>query len=111
MEYEVKYGDTLSSLAAQRNYEIVDIVEANCLSDLTLYSGQYIYLPIDLGEDFDGLIVRMSTDNLIVDGNLSDWGTLSFVADQVVYGSSVWNTGAHCHFVDAEHIRRMGLEA
>ena len=91
VEYEVKYGDTLSSLAVQRNYEIVDIVEANCLSDLTLYSGQDIYLPIDLGEDFDGLMVRMSTDNLIVDGNLSDWGTLSFVADQVVYGSSVWN--------------------
>ncbi|MBO36730.1 MAG: hypothetical protein CL612_02745 [Anaerolineaceae bacterium] len=91
VEYEVKYGDTLSSLAVQRGYEIVDIVEANCLSDLTLYSGQYIYLPIDIGEDFDGLIVRMSTDNLIVDGNLSDWGTLSFVADQVVYGSSVWN--------------------
>jgi len=91
VEYEVKYGDTLSSLAVQRGYEIVDIVEANCLSDLTLYSGQDIYLPIDLGEDFDGLMVRMSTDNLIVDGNLSDWGTLSFVADQVVYGSSVWN--------------------
>ena len=91
MEYEVKYGDTLSSLAAQRNHEIVDIVEANCLSDLTLYSGQDIYLPIGLGEDFDGLMVRMSTDNLIIDGNLSDWGTLSFVADQGVYGSSVWN--------------------
>ncbi|MDP6770050.1 MAG: sugar-binding protein, partial [Anaerolineales bacterium] len=91
VEYEVKYGDTLSSLAVQRGYEIVDIVEANCLSDLALYSGQYIYLPIDLGEDFDGLMVRMSTDNLIVDGNLSDWGKLSFIADQVVYGSSVWN--------------------
>ena len=91
VEYKVKYGDTLSSLAVQRGIEIADIVEANCLSDFTLYSGQYIYLPIDLGEDFDGLIVRMSTDNLIVDGNLSDWGTLSFVADQVVYGSSVWN--------------------
>ena len=91
VEYEVKYGDTLSSLALQRNSEIVDIVEANCLSDLTLYSGQDIYLPIDIGDDFDGLMVRMATDNLIVDGNLSDWGTLSFVADKVVYGSSVWN--------------------
>ena len=91
VKYEVKYGNTLSSLAVQRGIKIIDIVEANCLSDLNLNAGQYIYLPIEVGDDYDGLIVPALTTDLIIDGNLNDWGTLLFVADQVVYGSSVWN--------------------
>ncbi len=91
VEYKVKYGDTLSNLAGQAGVGVVDIVEANCLSDLTLKSAQYIYLPIDVSEDYAGLIVSMSTVTPLIDGNLDDWGILPFVADQVVYGSSVWN--------------------
>jgi len=94
VEYRVKYGDTLSNLAGHTGVRVVDIVEANCLSDLNLKSGQFVYLPINIDEDYDGLIVRMSTLTPIIDGNLDDWNVLPFVADQVVYGSNVWNNSS-----------------
>jgi len=48
MAYTVRRGDTLYSLALRTGVTALALAEANCLSTLTIYAGQRLYLPPSL---------------------------------------------------------------
>ena len=91
LEYKVQPGDTLFALATQVGESVAEIANANCLADFVLKSGQVIFLPAFIGEDYTGIVINKVDVPPLIDGYLEDWRSVSLTANNVVYGYSSWN--------------------